>query len=351
MKRNSRHYLNAITQTKINSLDYLFSEYQFLVQKYIDLIWSHRLELRVLLSSKSLPDSNNIKHSQWKQVAYKQASEMVRSQAKRRKKTKPIFTNIAINIDNRLVDIKQGKHFDMFIRLKTPFFHNNKRRAKTICLPINQHKQSLQYVDWKKNNTIHLSKNDKSYFIDFSYEKEIPLKSQGESIAFDCGYKKMLVDNNGNQYGKELFLLYQKIADKKQGSKNFKQILIERDNKINEIINTIDLTNINQIIVEHLKYVKHKIKGKFRKKFNNKLQRWTYKNILGKLERLCEENGVLFTQVDPAYTSQECSRCHVIDKASRKGEFYKCTACNFEIDADENAAINILHRGVYSPSV
>jgi len=154
MKRSSRHYLNNMTKTKITSLDYLFSEYQFLVQKYIDLIWAHRLELRVLLSSKLLPDTNNIKHSQWKQVAYKQASEMVRSQAKKKKKTKPVFKHVAINLDSRLVDIKQGNHFDMFIRLKTPFFHNNKKRAKTICLPVNQHKQSLRYVDWKRNNTI-----------------------------------------------------------------------------------------------------------------------------------------------------------------------------------------------------
>jgi len=161
----------------------------------------------------------------------------------------------------------------------------------------------------------------------------------------------MLVDSNGKHYGKELFLLYQKIVGKKQGSKNFKQALIERDNKINETINTIDLTNIRQVVAENLKYVKHKTKGKFRKQFVNKLQRWVYRNILDKLERLCEENGVLFTQIDPAYTSQECSRCHAIDKASRMGEFYKCTTCLMEMDADENAARIIKHRVAYSHSV
>ena len=327
------------------------SEYQFLVQKYIDLIWEHRLELRVLLSSKLLPSTKNIKHSQWKQVAYKQASEMVRSQAKKKKKTKPVFKHVNINIDNRLIDIEQGNYFDLFVRLKTPFFKDDKKRARTICLPVNQHKQSLAYSNWKRNNTIRLSKNDTGYFIDFSYEKEISLKTEGQSIGFDCGYKKMLVDSNGIHYGKELFLLYQKIAGKKQGSRNFKQALTERDNKINEVINLIDLTNVNQVVAENLKYVKHRTKGKFRKKFANKLQRWTYRHILRKLENLCEENGVLFSQIDPAYTSQECSRCHATNKASRRGEFYKCVACNFEIDADHNAAINILHRAAYSRSV
>jgi len=345
MKRSSRHYLDSLTKSKIVFLDYLFPEFQFLVQKYIDLIWEHNLELRVLLSSKLLPDSQNIKHSQWKQVAYKQASEIVRSQAKKKKKIKPVFKNVAINIDSRLIDIEKGNHFDLFVKLKTPFFHEHKKRAKTICLPVNQHKQSLKYSDWERDNTVRLSKNNNGYFIDFSYEKEIPLKTEGESIAFDCGYKKMFVDSNGKQYGKELFLLYQKIAGKKQRSHNFKQALSERDNKINKVINAIDLTKIKQVIAENLKYVKHKTKGKFRKQFVNKLQRWTYKSMLGKLERMCEENGVLFTQIDPAYSSQECSCCHAIDKASRRGEFYKCTACLMEMDADENAARVIKHRG------
>lgn len=353
MIRSSRHYLNDMTQIKKIKLDYLFSEYHFLVQKYIDLIWLGNLDIRIFLSSKLLPNTNNIKHSVWKSIAYKQVSGIIRSQYK--KKTKPIIKNVAIHVNDNLFDIKKGNYFhikrdscfDMFIKLKMPFFIEDKKIAQTICLPINHHKQSLKYSDWDRKNTILLSKNDKGYFIEFYYEKEIPLKLKGKSIGFDCGYKKMLVDSNGRQYGKELFILYQKIAGKKQGSINFKQALIERDDKINEVINSIDLTDIKEVVVEDLKNVKHKTKGKIYKKFMNKLQRWTYLYILRKLERLCEENGVLFTKINPAYTSQECSRCHTTNKASRKGEFYKCVACNFEIDADHNAAINILHRAVY----
>jgi IS605 OrfB family transposase len=41
----------------------------------------------------------------------------------------------------------------------------------------------------------------------------------------------------------------------------------------------------------------------------NKVQRWSYPKTKRKLERLCEENGVLLTKVNPAYTSQKCSLC------------------------------------------
>ena len=80
---------------------------------------------------------------------------------------------------------------------------------------------------------------------------------------------------------------------------------------------------------------------------NNKLSYWIYSYMISKLEMLCEENGVLLTKVNPAYTSQTCSKCGTIHKESRKGEDFKCIDCGFEIDADLNASINLSHMGIY----
>ena len=49
--------------------------------------------------------------------------------------------------------------------------------------------------------------------------------------------------------------------------------------------------------------------------------------------------------VPPEYTSQTCSGCGVTDPAHRKGKRYRCLSCGHEMDADTNAAINILRRG------
>ena len=38
-----------------------------------------------------------------------------------------------------------------------------------------------------------------------------------------------------------------------------------------------------------------------------------------------------------------------VNKSSRQGEVYHCKTCGAEMDADINAAINILHLGVYGP--
>lgn len=72
----------------------------------------------------------------------------------------------------------------------------------------------------------------------------------------------------------------------------------------------------------------------------------------GQLARLIVEKAesavrtVVF--VDPAGTSQVCSRCDHIDARSRHGPVYRCINCAFEVDADVNAARNILRRAELS---
>ena len=46
--------------------------------------------------------------------------------------------------------------------------------------------------------------------------------------------------------------------------------------------------------------------------------------------------------VSPAFTSQRCSACGHVDAKSRKSQaLFACTACNFTLNADVNAAKNI----------
>jgi len=352
MIRSSEHILKYQTKSKSTLLSKLFFDYKQDLQFFIDLLWNKQLPLKKNLSSKILP-SNILKHSQYKQILYKQASEIIRSNNLKNKTSKPIIKNISINIDSRLFDIKtDSKEFDEFIHLRLPYFFENKKKALYIRLPINYHKHSLKFKDWNRDNSIKLKEVNGHYFVIFSYEKKEPEKKIiGKDIGIDQGYKKLIVMSDGQFIGKEFEELYEKISNKKQGSKNFKDLLTERDKKINETINKINFKDVKQIIIENLKNVKRNSKNRIYKKFMNKLQRWCYQKVTNKLERYCEENGILLTRVDPAYTSQTCSKCGAIHKENRLLEFFKCIVCGYEIDADYNAAMNILHRGVYNPSI
>lgn len=389
MIRSSKHILKYQTKSKTFSLEKLFEDYKLCLEIYIDLILQEKLPLQKFLSSKLLPNII-ISHGQWKQVIYKNASEIVRSSLKKHnemrfKRYKKVYKyfvdknrmkkfiskrfselklkripktlkinlySISINIDSRLFDIsKDSKEFDEFINLKTPYREPNGKYRKSIQIkiPLRHHKHSLKFNGWTRKKTIKLLKINNNFYFSLIYEKENPpIKSSGYPVGCDVGYKKLIVLSDNQIIGLNLEKQYLKISKKKQESKNFKQNLKERDKLINQELNKINFNDINQIFVEDLKNIKHK--SKFSKKVNNKLQRWSYPKVFSKLGRICEENGILLTKVPPFYTSQTCSNCKTLDKDSRKGELFKCNSCNLEIDADLNASINILQRGVYNPS-
>ena len=61
------------------------------------------------------------------------------------------------------------------------------------------------------------------------------------------------------------------------------------------------------------------------------------------LEAKGKERGRVVIAVDPSHTSQMCSVCGHIDSESRPDQAtFRCTACGFELNADHNAARNIL---------
>jgi putative transposase len=70
---------------------------------------------------------------------------------------------------------------------------------------------------------------------------------------------------------------------------------------------------------------------------------WT--EFFSKLSCKAEEAGRKYVAVNPAYTSQDCSRCHHRQKMPLSERTYHCPCCLLSIDRDLNAALNILSVG------
>lgn len=352
--RTSKHILKYQNNNKSILLSQLFIDYKTDLQFYIDLIWNHKLQLARNLSSKTLP-SNKITHSRWKQNIYKQASEIVRSNIKKKRKSKPIIKNISITLDERLFNLKliDSNEFNSFVKIYLPYFNDKETRALTINIPIKNHIQSNKYKEWNLKKSIKLKQQGNNIFLNFIYEKEIELKQTGNEIGMDSGYNKLFVTSDKQFIGANLKQLYTNISNKKQKSKSFNRALIHRNEEINKEIKNIDLSNIKTIYIENLTNL-NKNSSKRKKKINhkqmNKQQRWIYSYALKRLERQCEEQGINVVKVSPQYTSQRCSKCGAIHSESRKGEKFECIVCGKLMDADYNAALNILHRGKYGIS-
>lgn len=387
MTRTSKHSLKFCNKAKINGLAQMFALYESALKTYLELMKTGQLPVKQFLSTKDCPECA-IKHSRFKQLVYKNASEIVRSQLTniRQKvfsKYKKIFKwclntnrfksftekhfhelninylkrlkfdlkNVSIMLNENLFDIEQCKYgeFDEFVRIFTPMFKEEKKRAKTICLPIKHHKHSLKFKDWKRKKSIQLQRVNGHYFLNFIYEKEDAQKKEDNAkIGIDLGYHKLIADSDGKFYGKELIDVYLRLANKKRGSKKYKRLLKFKENEVNRLTKKfVEEHQDYDIVCEDLKNVKHK--SSFYRSINNRLQYWSYRQVIDKLESLSQSKGFALIKVDPSYTSQTCSNCGAVVKANRDGEHYHCS-CGLVIDADTNAAINILRRGVYCPS-
>src|SRR5436853_291628 len=57
-------------------------------------------------------------------------------------------------------------------------------------------------------------------------------------------------------------------------------------------------------------------------------------------------HGIPVLAVEPAWTSQECSRCHRVVKKSLSMRTHVCLGCGLVLDRDHNAALNILIKAL-----
>jgi putative transposase len=73
-----------------------------------------------------------------------------------------------------------------------------------------------------------------------------------------------------------------------------------------------------------------------------RLSLWQRREIRTAVEHKAQERGLLVAEVDPRYTSQNCSRCGL--PGFRRRHRFSCRSCGFEAHADVNAAINVRLR-------
>ena len=98
------------------------------------------------------------------------------------------------------------------------------------------------------------------------------------------------------------------------------------------------------IKMEDLKGIRKHCTKKFKKEANHTLNSWPFFMVRHCLTNKAIQLGVEILFVDPKGTSQTCFKCGLVDKKSRNGKCFACTACKHVDHADVNAALNIALR-------
>lgn len=289
---------------------------------------------------------------------------------------KPRYNKINMNLDSKVAKItkkglqNEGKksklntasHFDYWIELSTL------TPRKTIKLPIISN-DYYENKSGKQNNFVQINKNQITNNYSFGFIKETNSKEQEEqysknivekSIAIDLGFKNLFATNKGDliirNFNKKLKYYDRKLIEiqRKLQQKNVKLHLSKKykilRNKIKNYIKNesnrglnkiIKLYNPKEIIVERLDFTSPKLS----RRMNRLLRNIGQSIIRKKLNSLQEEYGVNIVEINPAYTSKECSSCGYIDKINRKSqETFICAFCGKKHNADINASKVILSR-------
>lgn len=127
---------------------------------------------------------------------------------------------------------------------------------------------------------------------------------------------------------------------KKLGNKQARRAR-DLNHKISKKIVSEALKNGFGIKLENLKGLKNKKDKSRNKKLNGIISSWSYFQLAQFIEYKAKLYGVQVRYVDPAYTSQMCSRCGLIGNRDKKMFVCDNKKCRHKDHADANASFNI----------
>ena len=340
--RQSSCSLKFATEHKKNVLDSIFNEYQNIVNQFIDTLWTENgndLKEMDKFASKEVTDAVNTWMTvRMKQCAAKQAISIIKSQWKRKVKSKPEFDGNSIELDSRMIDIQEGKnYFDLWIKMTSI---GNKIK---IFIPLKRHKHFNKYYgkdDWNMVSSIRLRRDQ----VDFFFKKNVTAKTTGIDIGIDIGINKMIVTSQAITIGPDIKKHIQNINNKQQKSKAWYRAITSLHNYINQEVNKLNLHQVKTVVIEDLTGISNGIKKQVRKIIRLLIGHWNHRKIVERIINKCEINRVEVAFIDPSYTSQLCRQCGHTSKSNRSGEKFKCIKCGFSGDADHLASLNILDR-------
>jgi putative transposase len=192
----------------------------------------------------------------------------------------------------------------------------------------------------------------------FPYYEEPP-----GTIGLDIGVNNLVATSDGllvkggvvktiNQWYNKQLAYYKALAkkhNKQDKSNRMIRMSRKRANKISDIfhqtsrdiINQCLQNNINTLVIGYNPLWKQQCN--LGKRINQSFVHIPFSKLLYMLEYKAKLVGITIILVSEAYTSQQCSNCGIINKKNRRSHgLYHCNSCGLRINADHNAALNIL---------
>ena len=357
--RSSKCYFNKwLTQSKMSELKDILQEYaricNYFVETYENEIPQKKkfdLTLAVYIQ-KCIVDTNTFLTARLIKQAFSEAYSAVQSAKSNagnredKKYFRPTFKGKGMTLSECSQEHGIAENTTLFdYNITLECLRTDKGRGYRISIPLKRH---TQFNKWNNSGKIAKSVTITDKYVMFSFEIETGEKKQeGILLGFDFGIKRLGTLSNGEIIGENIEKHLYELQRKKRCSKSYYRKKEEIREYINKEVKDIDFKDKQLIVVEKLKNMKYKMKerGRLSKNIRSVFYNLSYRQVLNRIQMLCEENRVTFRSVLPFNTSIECSKCGHIEKRNRLSqESFICQKCGYSDNADNNASKVILKR-------
>jgi len=342
--RSSKCSTKFARHTKLAELKKVLSEYGRVANIFIEHFWNNGLPSKAELLKPIVDLPQTWLSARLRKVAAREAIDMIKASRERwgDKAKVPVHKGRRMNVSSTIAELqskKNTKEFDAWLHLASI------GKDVILNIPIKYHKHFSGLANQgKRLNAYIITEN----YIQFAFEIETGIKiTSGKQIGIDSGINALATTSEGNQYGKDIKPMVERVKRCKHGSNGQKKARRALRQRIDEVAKeVVRVENPQMVVVERLKSLNKntKLKRRLSKNIRRSLGIWTYRYWLDRLQRECEHKRLMFRSVNPAYTSQTCSKCSHTERRNRVGEIFKCLSCGYTINADYNAAMNILTR-------
>lgn len=257
----------------------------------------------------------------------------------------------------------KGQGFDFWLRISTL------DKGKPLWLPVklaNYHREKL--AGHLPNSSVQLNHHhDGTWRLTISFDETIAQKeTQSEPIGIDVGINNFLTSSTGKQYGTfrgDLARRFEQDREKrrrkaklracleKKGVENLPSTSSTSGQKLRRHV----LQSINkavkdyfcdhpdsEVVIEDLSVSSMRFKSR---RMNAQLYASHLGHIPQQIQWVALKRGIAVHKVNPAYSSQECYRCHHTHRDNRPTQqTFCCQVCAYRAEADEVAAKNVQRR-------
>ena len=220
----------------------------------------------------------------------------------------------------------------------------------------------------KRMGTAHYRPDEDAFYLHIVIQKQVEQRDGDRVLGVDVNLKNVAVTSMGRFFdGGELlwrqnhyFRVRRSLQDK--GTRSARQALERLSGRENRFVlnrlHTISRGIVEEalrhdcayIAVEDLTHIREQMDA-----HDDRLQRqmdnWAFRELQEQPEYKAAEYGIRVKSVNPAFSSQTCSRCGHQSGTNRDSEgWFACNECGYEVDGDYNAAKNVGLRLIALPS-